>query len=345
MTRRDIPLGFRADGTELRIPPVGSNLLIAGTSGSGKSSLAHGLLERLSDCGYQVCIIDPEGDYASVDQVIVFGNPQRGPSIEEVLTALDSPTAQVAVNLVGLPLKDRPAFFSDLLPRIQERQAQIGRPHRILIDEAHHLMPKQWEPASELTGRMTGMIFVTVHPEEVSSGVLRSVDAAVAMGEDPARTLGAYAERVGLSLPAGSWTLDQGEAVVWPVRTGGMPEQFGIAPSRGERRRHLRKYAEGELPQDRSFYFRGPREELNLRAQNLMLFCQLADGIDDATWLYHLQRHDYSNWIEGSIKDSDLAGIVRDVESLPSLSARESRLRIAQAIEARYTLPASGAQS
>jgi len=345
MTRRDIPLGFRADGTELRIPPVGSNLLIAGTSGSGKSSLAHGLLERLSDCGYQVCIIDPEGDYASVDQVIVFGNPQRGPSIEEVLTALDSPTAQVAVNLVGLPLKDRPAFFSDLLPRIQERQAQIGRPHRILIDEAHHLMPKQWEPASELTGRMTGMIFVTVHPEEVSSGVLRSVDAAVAMGEDPARTLGAYAERAGLSLPAGSWTLDQGEAVVWPVRTGGMPEQFGIAPSRGERRRHLRKYAEGELPQDRSFYFRGPREELNLRAHNLMLFCQLADGIDDATWLYHLQRHDYSNWIKGSIKDSDLAGIVRDVESLPSLPAKESRLRIAQAIEARYTLPASGAQS
>jgi len=345
MTRRDIPLGSRADGTELRIPPVGSNLLIAGTSGSGKSSLAHGLLERLSNAGYQVCIIDPEGDYASVEQMIVFGNAQRSPSIEEVLTALDSPAAQVAVNLVGLPLKDRPAFFSDLLPRIQERQARIGRPHRILIDEAHHLMPKQWEPATELSGRMSGMIFVTVHPEDVSPHVLRSIDVAVAMGEDPARTLRAYAERVDLPPPAGSWTLDQGEAVVWPVKTAATPEPFAIAPSRGERRRHLRKYAEGELPQDRSFYFRGPQGALNLRAHNLLLFCQLADGIDDATWQYHLQRHDYSRWIEESIKDSDLAESVRDVESLASLSAKESRLRIAQAIEARYTLPASGTQS
>ncbi|HMU56222.1 MAG TPA: HAD-IIB family hydrolase [Nitrospira sp.] len=343
VTRRDVLLGSRADGTELRIPPVGSNLLIAGTSGSGKSTLAHGLLERLSDGGYQICIIDPEGDYASVDQVIVFGNAQRGPSIAEVLTALDSPTAQVAVNLVGLPLKDRPAFFSELLPRIQERQAQIGRPHRILIDEAHHLMPKKWEPTSELAGHLTGMIFVTVHPEEVSSRVLRSIDVAVAMGEDPARTLRAYAEQAELAPPTGPWTLDQGEAVIWPVKTG-PPGKFSIAPSRGERRRHLRKYAEGELPQDRSFYFRGPRGKLNLRAQNLMLFCQLADGIDDATWLYHLRRGDYSRWIGEAIKDSALAEIVREVESFPSLSAKESRLRIAQAIEARYTLPAAGVQ-
>ena len=54
---------------------------------------------------------------------------------------------------------------------------------------------------------------------------------------------------------------------------------------RAEHRRHSRKYAEGELPQDRSFYFRGPQGKLNLRAQNLMVFLQMAEGVDDETWL------------------------------------------------------------
>lgn len=345
VTRHHVLLGTDGEGREHRVPPVGSNLLIAGTSGSGKSTLAHGLLERLSDDGYQVCIIDPEGDYTSVDQAIVFGHAQRGPAITEVLTALESPTAQVVVNLVGLPLKDRPAFFSDLLPRIQERQAQVGRPHRILIDETHHLMPRKWEPPAGIAGQMAGMIFVTVHPEEVAAPVLRLVDVAVAMGEGPARTLNAYAEHAGLSLPAGLWILEPGEAVMWAAKAGEAPVKFSIAPSRGERRRHLRKYAEGELPADRSFYFRGPRGELNLRAQNLMVFCRLSDGIDDATWLYHLRQGDYSRWIEEAIKDRALAEIVREVESSSSLSPQASRLRIAEAIEERYTLPARGAQS
>jgi len=346
MTRHDVPLGVYEDGREVRVSPAGSNLLIAGTSGSGKSTLAHGLLERLADRGYQFCIIDPEGDYASLDQAIVFGNGQRGPAIAEVLTALDRPSAQVVVNLVGLPLKDRPAFFSDLLPRIQERQAHFGRPHRILVDETHHLMPKKWEPPSGIADHLNGMIFVTVHPEEVSPRILRLVDIAVALGEGPARTLQAYAEQADLPpCPGGAWVLEPGEAVVWAAKAGEAPSKFGIAPSRSERRRHLRKYAEGELPPDRSFYFRGPRDELNLRAQNLMVFCRLSDGIDDATWIHHLRQGDYSRWIEGAIKDRALAEIVRNVESSSSLSAKASRLRISRAIEERYTLPAAGAQS
>jgi len=46
-------------------------------------------------------------------------------------------------------------------------------------------------------------------------------------------------------------------------------------------RRHTRKYAEGELDEDRSFYFRGPEGRLNLRAQNLALFLQIAEGVDN----------------------------------------------------------------
>lgn len=30
-----------------------------------------------------------------------------------------------------------------------------------------------------------------------------------------------------------------------------------------------------------------------LQVQNLMVFCQTAEGIDETTWMYHLRRDDY----------------------------------------------------
>lgn len=109
---------------------------------------------------------------------------------------------------------------------------------------------------------------------------------------------------------------------------------------RTERRRHQRKYAEGDLGADKSFYFRGPASALNLRAQNLTLFIQLADGVDDATWLHHLRQGDYSRWFRDSVKDEELAADTARIEARRDLSARASRAMIRDAIEQRYTLPA-----
>jgi hypothetical protein len=136
--------------------------------------------------------------------------------------------------------------------------------------------------------------------------------------------------------------LKSGEAWLWRSTAGQGPQLFLMAASRSERRRHRRKYAEGELPPERSFYFRGPDGKLNLRAQNLIVFRQLADGVDDATWLHHLRNRDYSHWMETAIKDLSLAHVVQQVEETPELSARDSRQRVASAIEERYTLPATG---
>jgi hypothetical protein len=136
--------------------------------------------------------------------------------------------------------------------------------------------------------------------------------------------------------------LKTGEALIWRPKTRVPPSTFRMAFPRIERQRHRRKYAEGELPPERSFYFRGPEGKLNLRAQNLIVFRQLADGVDDATWLHHLRKGDYSRWIETAIKDTSLAHMVRQVENMLTLSARESRRRVANAIEERYTLPTTG---
>ena len=195
MTRRRIALGTNRNGERSTIAPVGENVLIAGTSGSGKSTLAHALLEQLIDNGYQTCVIDPEGDYPSMEKMIMFGNSQRGPTVTEVVTALENPKEQVIVNLVGLPLEDRPAFFLELLPKLQETRRNTGRPHRILVDEAHHLLPKNWRATPESIRELQSMLFVTVHPDRLAPQVMDVVDVAVALGQDPLSTLRSIIDR------------------------------------------------------------------------------------------------------------------------------------------------------
>src|SRR4030095_2275680 len=131
--RRTILLGHNDSGEEITIPPAGVNLLLAGSSGSGKSVLAIGVLERLGARGYQFCVIDPEGDYEVFPRVILLGGPNHAPAVPDILPALEQAAANVVVSLVGLRLQDRPAFFAALLPRLQELRVQTGRPHWLLL--------------------------------------------------------------------------------------------------------------------------------------------------------------------------------------------------------------------
>jgi len=277
-----------------------------------------------------------------MEKMIMFGNSQRGPTVVEVMTALENPKTQVLVNLVGLSLEDRPAFFLELLPKLQERRVRTGRPHRIVVDEAHHLMPKRWPAMPESLEDLHSMIFVTVHPDRLAPQVLDSVDLAVALGHEPASTLQPLGHHRRSRRMIAVNELKPGEALFWQRAEDLPPEPLLMAVPRAERQRHRRKYAEGELPPERSFYFRGPDGKLNLRAQNLIMFRQLADGIDDETWLHHLRQGDYSRWMKTAIKDPSLAEIVHEVEDMPELSAHESRQRVATAIQERYTLPTTG---
>jgi hypothetical protein len=106
---------------------------------------------------------------------------------------------------------------------------------------------------------------------------------------------------------------------------------------RVQHRRHLRKYTEGELPPDRSFFFRGPTASLNLRAANLIRFVELAEGVDEATWAFHLGRGDYSVWMRDMIKDPELAAEIAALERA-GLPAAEARLRILAALRHRYAV-------
>ncbi len=346
LTRHYINVGSRPCGEEVRIPPYGINLLVAGSSGGGKSTFATGLLERFSEGGYQFCVIDPEGDYEDPDNALMLGDSHDAPSVDEVLQVLDDPARSVAVNLVGLPLEERPRFFGALISRLQDLRARTGRPHWIVLDETHHVLSADWEPAEiTLAQGFTSIVFITVHPQSVAPAVLKSVDVVIALGKDPAGMLDEFAECVAESLPASdSLETSSGPALLWQRYTGDAPFRFLPEESRDERRRHRRKYAEGDLG-ERSFYFRGAQGELNLRAQNLIVFSQVAEGVDDATWVYHLRNGDYSRWFREVLKNPDLAAEIARIEQSEKLSPGESRAQIKNIIEQHYTLPSSAGAS
>jgi HAD superfamily hydrolase (TIGR01484 family) len=340
LVRHHVPLGRTRGGEDLTLPGFGANLLVAGTSGSGKSTFATGLLERFLEREAQVVIVDPEGDYQALDGLVALGSGDRPPGIDEVLDLIAEPDQSAAVNLLGVRLEDRPELFRSLFLRLQELRVRTGRPHWILVDEAHHLLPRDHAPGADLLPPdLQGLLWITVHPEHLAPAVLATADHVVAIGKTPARTLDAVANRLGLPPPGdAAQELAVGDAILWRPRLGA-PIQFGWLPPRAERRRHTRKYAEGNLGSDRSFYFRGPDGRLKLRAPNLATFLALADGLDDETWLHHLERGDYSRWFGESIKDAELAEEARRIEA-GHASPAESRARIREAIARRYTLPA-----
>jgi HAD superfamily hydrolase (TIGR01484 family) len=342
LTRAELQLGTRSDGAPLTVHTYGRRLLVCGTSGSGKSTLTTSFLEQLVEAKYQFCLIDPEGDYGTMDGAVVVGNEQQPPSADEVLDLLTTNENSVIVNLLGIKLEERPQFFTALFARLGEYRARFGRPHWIIVDEAHHMIPQGEVALPEFVAHPpSGLLMITVHPEHVATSVLESVDTLMVVGQEPAETLAGFARARGVEPPAvGRQPLATGQALYWQPGLPGELVPFQVAPPRVERRRHNRKYAAGVLGEDKSFYFRGPRERLNLRAQNLSLFTQLADGVDDETWLYHLGKGDYSRWLRESIKNDALAREVETIEREGKKDARASRERVRSAIERVYTLPA-----
>jgi len=334
-------LGKRGDGSEVWLRPYLKNVLIAGNSGAGKSTLAMGFLERLEEQGYQYLIIDPEGDYSAFPGAVALGDDQRPPSTQEVLDVLAKPDADATVNLTGVGLSERPAFFEALLPRIQELRAKTGRPHWIVIDETHHVLPSSWEAAGiTVSQKVYGVMLITLEPDRVAPAILSTIDVVIAVGQDPASILKIFCETVGQASPAiGPISLKPGEAIAWFRDSSEPPFVFQSTVPRAERRRHRRKYAEGELPPELCFYFHGPEGKLNLRAQNLSIFLQIADGVDDETWLFHVKNGDVAKWFRKVIKDGDLAHEAELMQPA-DITAEESRKHIRREIEKRYILAA-----
>ncbi len=235
--RRRLALGTRAGGTPVEVPAAWSDVLVAGPRGGG-SLLARGLLERVCAQGYQACVVDSDGRYGGFADAIVFGTAERGPTVDEVLTALEQPESTAIVNLAAVTVEARPAFVAELAPRLAALRAAVGRPHWILLDDAHELAPAA--AASGLTGG-SGLIYASAQAAALPAAALAELDAVIALGEAPQAAITAIARAAGRPAPPLDGARGRtGDALAWLTRSG---EAVWIAPTRTapqERRREGR---------------------------------------------------------------------------------------------------------
>ena len=339
--RHDIPIGTREDEEPVLVRPYRTNVLVTGPSGSGKSTLVTALLEQLVERSYQFCLVDPEGDYEELERAVILGSPDRAPTPDEALRVLGDASANLVLNLLGVRLDDRPAFLEALLPRLQELRGRTGRPHFLIVDEAHHLLPAGLQTTDTTMPRdVASIVFVTVHADAMTPEALEPINLILTPPKDPGESLRIFAKTVGIEAPdTDQLHPEDHETVAWSLDEP--PFVFENVEPTKERRRHRRKYAEGDV-QEKAFYFRGPEKRLNLKVQNLALFAQVAEGVDDETWAWHLERGDYERWFREAVKDDELAEVARDAADASDPDG--SRQRILEAIAERYTLPAEAAK-
>lgn len=330
LTRHDLPLGETADGATVAIPAHRASVLIVGPSESGKSTLTGVLVERIVRAGRSLCLLDPEGDhqgFAELEGAVVLGGKSERalPTPDEVAQLLRRPSGALVLNLSALSTAEKVTYAIKVLGAVSAVRAASGLPHWLIIDEAHHVAPAEGSAAADLIrAGAESLALITMSPELLAADVRREIRTMLTT--DPT------------AAPGGP-PLARGEAMLVPLDGTGAPAlRFRVARREVEHRRHLRKYTEGELPADRSFYFRGPGNRLNLRAANLARFVELADGVDEATWSHHLRAQDYSGWIRQMIKDADLADEIDPVERDATLSPAESRRRVLELVRARYAV-------
>ncbi|MEQ1952679.1 HAD family hydrolase [Mesorhizobium sp. CN2-181] len=316
-------------------------VLIAGSSGIGKSTLATAITELCREKKFQFCVVDPEGDYSELEGAVNVGEAAKAPDIEQVLDLIGKPDTNLAIEALGVELDKRPEFFAEFLSQLTGFRARYARPHWLIADEAHHMLPKPRDGTSlALSNQLPGTILITVHPDAMSPEALKLVGVVIALGPKASDVVKTFCKITGRKAPARLKAPDSDSVLFWRPGREKRPRIVKAEKPKQSRKRHTRKYAQGEIDEAGSFYFRGPRKAMNLRAHNLMMFVRLAEGVDDKTWQHHLRAGDYSDWFRKQIRDDELADETVAVEKDKKLSPEESRKLIAEAVKRRYTGPA-----
>jgi len=346
LARHHLQLGRTAEGEPVTIPAHSAGLLLVGPSATGKSTLTGVVVERLVQAQRSFCLLDPEGDHEALTElegVVALGGKSRHtlPTSDELRQLLRQPTARLVLNLSGLTMAEKVVYATQALSAVATVRGASGLPHWLIVDEADHIAPAEGSSAAELLRpRPEALMLITLSVERLAPDVRRAITAVASTDLEAFRgalvTLKAGGAPLRRVPTVPDTPLERGEALLTQLAPGGSPVRFRVARREVQHRRHVRKYAEGELPPDRSFYFRGPQSALNLRAVNLKRFCELAEGVDEATWAHHLQRGDYSAWMRNQIKDGELADEVATLERHGA--AADSRPHVLELVRRRYAV-------
>jgi hypothetical protein len=128
------------------------------------------------------------------------------------------------------------------------------------------------------------------------------------------------------------------------LRVGSEPARpFNLADRSTTHVRHRHKYADVSLPAERQFYFRPVDGQRVPPATTMHDFGAALKQLDPHALRYHLERGDFSRWLDGTIADTGFATQVAAWED--ELQAHEAadlervRQRLIQGVEERYLDP------
>ncbi len=340
-----LTLGQDTEGHPVRVAVRGRNVLIAGEVQSGKSWVAGLAAEQLILEGYSLCVIDPEGDYRTLESlpgVVVFVGQDSPPDLPDVGRALRHPDMSVVIDLSHIRYGEKLEYLSSLLPMLAALRRTTGLPHRILLDEAHYflrrpnirdLLDLNLGAYTLITYQLTGL-----HPE-----VRRAIEAIVVKRiTDPAE-VHALVSMAGHPGVEADWQrilsqLEPEEAAILPrsEEARGQLRRFRLAPRLTSHVRHKAKYLDVRLPADQAFIFTENGRPVGRPVRALRDFLGPLKTLPPSVIAAHARRGDFSSWLASVFHDQGLAADVRRIEQSagPGLADNLSELLI-HAIERR----------
>ncbi len=354
---RNLSLGRLMNGGNVHIDPfnlLNKNLGIFGASSSGKSWLAGLLTEELLKQGYQVCVIDPEGDYRSLGAgphtMTLGGSSAPLPSVTDVVNFLENGALSLILDLSMAPAAENASYILELLRALQSLRVRRGRPHWFLLDEAqNYINSGDGELIALLLeiSRRGGLGIVSYRPSQIEKIFLERISQWLLTRLNLPEDIEAIKPHIS-SLPGSEELLLQlpdlpvGQAYIcmqdteqWLPPPEGVV-RFQVGPRSVPHIRHLHKYLRAPLPAPKRFYFHdGPNRYLGRSAANLWEFNEALREISIESIQYHLPRGDFERWVQDVLRDAELARRLHKVVSR-NLSNQELRQALAEAVHNRY---------
>jgi hypothetical protein len=351
--RRRLLLGTQEDGSDLSLAVRGRSVLISGDPKSGKSWIAGLLCEQFILQGYSIFVIDPEGDYTSLEAlpgVLVFGEEKYPPPLTEFTRLLHHHDVSIVADFSVLPHAEKRRYVRSLLHLLAAHRRQTGLPHRIVVDEAHYFLH---DPGvlQLVDLNLSGYVLVTYRAAQLHPRILAASEAIIVSRETDPAELRALIELHKLKeTEAQLAPVLQGlaleEAVLFPgvEEAGGRLRKFRVAPRLSFHVRHRHKYVDVPVPAEQAFVFTDGAPTL-VRAWTLKEFTEALSKATIESVKGYLDRHDFSRWIDQVFGDYTLAAQIEDLENRDR-SRQDSLVRdaIIQLIAERYTLSESELQ-
>jgi len=349
--RRRLLLGHTEDGREFSLAVRGRNVLVAGAAKSGKSWVAGLLCEQLILHGYCVCVIDPEGDYRSLEDlpgVTVLGGEDPPPKPRELLRALRYPDRSVVIDLSHRPHDEKIPYIRALLSTLKVMRQKTGLPHRIVLDEAHYFL--HGADAQELLDlERNGYTIVTYCASGLPKEFLAATEVMIVTCESNPAEIEALCRCCAKceNVNHADWSmlghLRAGQAVALPIteEAGGDLRLFAMGPRLTPHVRHREKYVDVPVTEHRAFAFGSNGQPSAHRARTLRQFVHALESTPAQHLDSYVRRGDFSRWIQDVFGDYSLGAKLRTLEELHRRAPRPETLSdIASAIRARYDLAA-----